>query len=286
MTKGILIYAYNNRTVDYALLSIISGGLAKKHLSVPVSLVTDTTTVEWMKQSSVFDLANTVFDKIIITEKPETSNQRFLRDGIDGQMVPFTNTNRHSAWALTPYDRTLLIDSDYFILTDNLNSYWEVDQDIMIGESINDIYSQNRLGYLDVNISETGVKLYWATTVMFTKNPASKLFFDTVEYVKQNYLYYSDVFRFDHRQFRNDIAFSVAKHLLDGFEESTLGRLPAILSALDKDILYEVDGSTLKFLVDYKLDNTYCAAAVRDVDIHIMNKQSIVRHKQQLLGMI
>lgn len=286
MSKGILIYAHNNRTVDYALLSIISGGLAKKHLSVPVSLVTDITTVEWMKQSSVFDLANTVFDKIIITEKPETDNQRFLRDGINGQMVPFTNTNRYSAWALTPYDRTLLIDSDYFILTDNLNSYWDVDQDVMIGESINDIYSQHRLGYLDTNISETGVKLYWATTVMFTKNPVSKLFFDTVDYVKQNYLYYADVFRFDHRQFRNDIAFSVAKHLLDGFEETTLGRLPPILSALDKDILYEVDGATLKFLVDYKLDNTYCAAAVHDADIHIMNKQSIVRHKQQLLEMI
>ena len=120
MNNGILIYAHNNRTVDYALLSIISGGLAKKHLSVPVSLVTDSTTVEWMKQSLVFDLANTVFDKIIITEKPETSNQRFLRDGIDGQMVPFTNTNRHSAWALTPYDRTLLISTAIGMLTKTL----------------------------------------------------------------------------------------------------------------------------------------------------------------------
>ena len=30
MTKGILIYAHNNRTVDYALMAVISGGLAKK----------------------------------------------------------------------------------------------------------------------------------------------------------------------------------------------------------------------------------------------------------------
>jgi hypothetical protein len=30
MTRGILIYAHNNRTVDYALMAIISGGLAKK----------------------------------------------------------------------------------------------------------------------------------------------------------------------------------------------------------------------------------------------------------------
>lgn len=30
MKKGILIYAHNNRAVDYALMSIIAGGLAKK----------------------------------------------------------------------------------------------------------------------------------------------------------------------------------------------------------------------------------------------------------------
>ena len=34
MKKGILIYAHNNRSVDYALMALISGGLAKKKLNV------------------------------------------------------------------------------------------------------------------------------------------------------------------------------------------------------------------------------------------------------------
>ena len=286
MTQGILIYAHNTRAVDYALLAVISAGLAKKHLSMPASLVTDDSTVSWMKQSQIFDIANTVFEDIITVDRPITDNQRRLCDGDTSGTVPFMNVNRDTAWSLTPYDRTLLIDSDFLIFSDVLNKYWHTDCDLLIGESINDINSQDRMKYLDRHISDTGVKLYWATTVMFTKNQNTRLFFDTVNHVKENYRHYADVFRFDHRQFRNDIAFSVSKHILDGYTESGIGTLPPILSALDRDILYNVNGQRLLFLIDHKLDNNYCAAAISGVDIHVMNKQSIIRNQQQLLELI
>jgi hypothetical protein len=128
--------------------------------------------------------------------------------------------------------------------------------------------------------------MYWATTVMFTKNPQSELFFDTVNLVKENYKHYADVFRFDHRQYRNDIAFSVAKHMLDGFENMHSPTLPPVLSVMDKDILTAVDKNKLTFLIDHRLDATYCAASVTGVDIHVMNKQSILRHQQQLMELI
>ena len=286
MTQGILIYAHNTRAVDYALLSVISAGLAKKHLSMPASLVTDDSTVSWMKQSQIFHLAEKVFENIIVADRPITNNQRRLYDGENNSTVPFVNVNRDTAWNLTPYDRTLLIDSDFLIFSDVLNKYWNIDCDLLIGESINDIYSQDRMKYLDRHVSDTGVKLYWATTVMFTKNQNTRLFFDTVNHVKENYRHYADVFRFDHRQFRNDIAFSVSKHILDGYVESNLGTLPPILSALDRDILYEVNDQRLTFLIDHKLDSNYCAASISGVDIHIMNKQSIIRNQQRLLEMI
>lgn len=286
MTRGILIYAHNNRTVDYALMAVIAGGLAKKNLQVPVSLITDPSTIAWMKESNNFNRAENVFDKIITVERPKTDNQRQLHDGQNGQMVPFINTNRSTAWDLTPYDRTLLIDSDFFILSNSLNEYWDVDADVMLGNAINDIYNDTRVGYLDRHISDTGVKMYWATTVMFTKNSNSKLFFNTVNYVKENYSQFADVFRFDSRQFRNDIAFSVAKHILDGYQQVDIESLPSVLSALDKDILYSVDGNKLTFLIDHKLTNLYCAAAISGVDIHIMNKQSIIRNNQALLELI
>ena len=286
MTQGILIYAHNNRTVDYALMAVIAGGLAKKNLQVPVSLITDASTIAWMKESNIFNQAESVFEHIITVDRPSTDNQRRLHDGQTGQMIPFINTNRSTAWDVTPYDRTLLIDSDFFIFSNSLGEYWNVDTDIMLGNAINDIYNDTRTGYLDRHISDTGVKMYWATTVMFSKNLNSKLFFNTVNYVKENYTQFADVFRFDPRQFRNDIAFSLAKHILDGYQQDDALSLPPVLSALDKDILYSVNDNSLTFLIDYKLTNSYCAAAVSGVDVHIMNKQSVIRHKQKLLELI
>ena len=285
MKKGILIYAHNNRSVDYALMAVISGGLAKKHLNVPASLVTDPSTVKWMQESGIFEKATSVFENIIIVERPITNNTRRLSDGQASDIVPFINANRDSAWDLTPYDRTLLIDSDYFIFSNSLNEYWELEEDVLIGESINDIYSNDRLGYHDIYISDVGVKLYWATTVMFTKNEKAKTFFDTVNYIKDNYKTYADIFRFDSRQFRNDIAFSVAKHILNGFEESTDQNLPPVLTLLDKDVLHKVDNNKLTMLISLT-NEQYCAAAISGTDIHIMNKQSVIRNSKPLMEMI
>ena len=286
MNQGILIYAHNSRKIDYALMSIIAGGLAKKNLNKPVSLVTDQSTVDWMIESNLYEKATNIFDKIILTDRPNNYNQRVLHDGADNELVPFINSDRCTAWYLTPYDRTLLIDSDFFVLSKNLNEYWNVDQDILIGSGINDIYGEERLGYHDRYISDTGIKLYWATTVMFSKNDVSKCFFDTVTHIKENYQYYSDLYRFDSRQYRNDISFSIAKHIFDGFETDKNLSLPAILTTLDRDTLIDVKNNKFTFLINYNLDNNFCASSLSEIDVHIMNKQSICRNKDKLLELI
>jgi hypothetical protein len=286
MTKGILIYAHNNRTVDYALIAIISGGLAKKHLCQPVSLVTDQATVNWMIESKIYDRAQTIFEHIFVVSRPGSNNSRGLHDGTERSVVQFINTNRDSAYDITPYQRTLLIDADFLVFSNRLTEYWDIDSNVMIGESINDIYNHQRLGYHDRYVSDVGIKLYWATTVMFTKNTYSKMFFDLVRHVKDNYQYYADTYRFNSKQYRNDIAFSIAKHVLNGFEQDATGCLPPVLTLLDRDVLHSVDADKLTLLVSPKLDANYCAASIQNIDIHIMNKQSIVRHSDRLLELI
>jgi hypothetical protein len=262
----------------------VSGHLAGKYLQVPVSLITDKFTIQWMKQSKIYQKAKSVFDKIIEIEKPVTDNQRNLHDGVENKLVPFINSNRYSAYELTPYDRTLLIDSDFLIFSNTLENYWDVDSDILISSAINDIYDQKRLGYHDRYISDTGIHLYWATTVMFSKSEYSKTFFNLVDQIRENYQYYSDLFRFDSRQYRNDIAFSIAKHILDGYETDITSSLPPVLSMLDKDVLLDVSTSgKLTMLVSPNLDSNYIAASVNNVDIHVMNKQSLIRQSDKLL---
>jgi len=286
MTRGGLIFAHNSRDIDYALLAVISGGLAKKHLNIPLTLITDESTVEWMHESNIWDKANSVFEKITIIDRPVTGNVRRLNDGTDSKTIPFINSTRADAWDLTPYDQTLLLDSDYLIFSDQLNNYWDLDSSVMISQSMNDIRG-DRIGYLDKNVSETGVHLFWATNVMFTKNKESKLFFELVKDIKINYNQYSDVYRFDTRQYRNDIAFSVAKHFLDGFETDLSKTLPPLLTVMDRDMLWNVDDDKLLFLIAGPLtEGKYQVCAIKDSDVHIMNKQSIIRNKEKLLELI
>jgi hypothetical protein len=286
MKKGVLIFAHNSRQVDYALLSLISGGLAKKKLGVPVSLVTDESTIEWMKVSSIYEKAEEIFDKIIEIKRPSTLNQRLLTDAYTTKMVPFINGSRPNVWNVTPYERTLLIDSDYLVYSDHLNEYWDVDSDLMLSTAMNDIRG-NRFGVLDKWVSDTGIHLYWATTVMFTKNKQTKLFFDLVEFIRLNYVFYSDLFRFNPEPYRNDIAFSVAYHIINGFEKNVNGHLPPILTAIGRDTILYVDENNLKLLINDDLtEEQVVAANVKQTDIHIMNKQSIIRHADKFLSMI
>jgi len=279
MNRGIILFAHNNEVIDYGLLSVISAGLAKKYLELPVSLITDKNTVSNMKESEYFNKANDIFDKIIIVDKPETNNRRKLNNA----SMAFVNSNRSSVWELTPYDHTLLIDSDFLIFSNKLNQCWS-NADVSISSGMLDLKG-DREGILDKRVSDVGVKMFWATTVIFKKNKSSKLFFDLVTHVKENYSFYADVFSFDSRQYRNDISFSIAKHILDGFEENTEYSLPNIFTVLDEDIFVDIDSeNNLIFLLKNK--DSYLASATKGNDIHVLNKCSIIENKEKFFKLI
>ena len=286
MNKGILIFAHNSREVDYILTAVVAATLAKKYLNVPVSLVTDETTLDWAKTSEIYSKVNATFDTIILVEKPMSDNVRVLNDGtLSSKLVPFVNSNRADAYSLTPYDRTLLIDSDFLIFSNNLSNYWDIDSSLLISPAMNDIRG-DRLGILDKWVSDEGIPLLWATTVMFTKNTESKLFFDLVSHIKQNYNTYSLIYRFNPKTFRNDIAFSIAKHMLDGFETTSAG-LPPILTSLDTDMVYSITPNSVKILVeDPKNQGSKTICNIVSRDIHIMNKEAIVRAASALLEIL
>jgi uncharacterized protein YuzE len=156
----------------------------------------------------------------------------------------------------------------------------------MIAESMNDLRG-GREKILDKKVSETGIHLFWATTVMFKKNNESKFFFQLVEYIRDNYAYFADLFRFDSRQYRNDIAFSVAKHIINGFETTKSYNLPPLTTVFDQDVLIDVDNKgKLIITTDFENSGDYVAATIQNTDIHIMNKQSILRHTDSLMRLL
>lgn len=284
MSRGVVLFAHNNRQVDYVRMAILAAKLANKNLNVPVSLITDPSTMDWAKESKVEKSMTDVFDKIIITQRPDdTKNIKNYHDGKNKTPAPFTNGNRYSVWDHTPYERTLMIDTDYLTLTDNLSQYWDADEDLLISPRYNDIQGMERTGYLDTHISETGIEMLWATTVMFTKNENTKTFFDLVEHIKTKYRMYSDVYRFNPMLYRNDIAFSVAKHIMNGYQNIDEYCLPDIFSTADRDVLVDVKDGRLKFLIAQNNTDGYVATSVSNKDVHVMNKFSIMRNYDKLM---
>jgi hypothetical protein len=164
-------------------------------------------------------------------------------------------------------------------MSSHLNNYWKIADNILISNSMNDIKG-DRIGVLDKWVSETGVHLYWATTVMFTKSKESKTFFQLVEFIKENYNYYADLYRFDNRQYRNDISFSIAMHILNGFEKPA-GSLPPILTVQGIDTIESVGRhNNLKIMVSH--GSEHYLTSIKGRDVHIMNKQSIIQHYEAL----
>lgn len=284
---GGLIFAHNSEQIDYALLSVISAGLAKKNLQIPFTLVTDNSTLNWMKESDLYSKALEVFEHIELFELREDNNQRRLMDGKESQIVPFKNSSRFSAYTLSPYERTLLIDSDFLINSKNLLPYLYSDHPMMISRTINPL-NGSEIGIHDKYVSDTGIRLFWATCLIFDKNKENEILFSLVDHIKNNYHLYGDLYGYQNIiQFRNDIAFSIAVHIMSGFVDDNIGFLPPLVTSFDNDILIDVDLERYKILVESSLGtDAYILCSSKKLDIHLMNKQSIVRNKDKLLNLI
>jgi len=279
MNKGVVLIVHDNGTVDYSALAILSARLVKKHLKVPVSIITDEYTLENLKQK--INPIESLYDKVILTVPPVKNNKRVIFHGDNYKSMSFMNQTRSSIWELTPYERTLMIDVDYLIFSDSLSNYWQSDEDFLIASSASEVLNK-RLGVSDKRISDTGPHMYWATTVMFTKNSRTKILFDLIEYIKENYLYFSEIYKFDTKTFRNDIAFSLAKHIIDGFSSPKGQCLPPVLTMFDKDLLLDVKNQSLKFIV-HDWDQGDILIDIADRDIHFINKQTIIDNYSSLM---
>jgi hypothetical protein len=272
MNKGCLLFAHNG-TLDYGSQAVLAARLAKKHLGVPICIVTDIDTMNAMTDRFKGDLP---FDQMVIVEKPEVTNFRKM-NGIDG-VVEFNNSNRSSAWDLTPYDRTLIIDTDFLIFSDKLNDYWDSPYDFLITPGMSEL-QEEFVKPTEHKVSETSVNLLWATNIMFTKNEDTKLIFDLVSFIKQEYNYFSYLYEFLTEQYRNDFAFSIACHILSGHGMDPIhGTLPVPLFFIDTDEIIDIkkDGQ-INFLLKTRLGKPLLAKCSGQ-DVHIMNKKSLIEN--------
>ena len=118
-----------------------------------------------------------VFDQII--EVPFTNNsttKRYFDGSGVAKHLQFKNDLRTQSYELTPYDETLLLDSDYIIANSLFKHCFEQDHDFLIFKNAIDLTAWRNTDEFQ-KISDASVDFYWATVIFFRKSVVILFFF-------------------------------------------------------------------------------------------------------------
>lgn len=283
-TKGVIMFGVNNTSIDYIKLAIANAKLITRLMGVPVTLITDK---EGSTSASIAESG--VFDQVVIDDNKGPHNSRHYRDTAYHVVNDdFKNFSRPSAYDLSPYDETLLIDVDYIIQDSSLNACWGSVEDLMINKTALSLLHTPLLGD-EFRLNTFGIRMYWATVVYFKKTDNVRTLFGMVNHIKEHWEFYKLIYNFPNTMYRNDYAFAIAIHTMNGFVESTEVKplpVPYILTATDKDQLYKVlpDGM-LMFVNDPVHDYKFSITKVSRANLHCMNKISLLRNLDALGSM-
>ncbi len=271
MTQGVLLFAQNNSDIDYNKLAVFAATRVEQYLNLPVSIVTDSK--DWLLKSQ--PTARALFDKIISIDTETTQTKRFHDGTLASKILTWKNLSRADCFELSPYDETLVIDTDYIISSNNLSKIWNNKFDFLIYKDSFDL-AQWRDDRSFRYINQLSIPFYWATAFYFKKTLYTKSFFQIIKYIKNNWSYYRALYNIDSTVFRNDFAFSIAINIMGG---EFAGSLPGKMNyVLDKDILVNLKDESLKFLVEKKsYAGEYVATKTTALDVHVMNKYSLTR---------
>jgi hypothetical protein len=285
--KGICIFCYNNEQIDYVKLSIICSLLAKKNLNLPIALITDTNTESYIESNFNTDLIDNCFDYIISQNITHESNKRIHNDSPWYEFVaPFYNTNKQNVFNLSPFNQTLLIDSDYLIYTDNLNKIFDQGVNLATFDNAKSIRNDNPL-LGEIYLNPNGIKMYWSTAIYFTKDKINSIFFNLWNHVKENYDYYQMLYKFPSGLYRTDFAISIANHILNGRSQGNFcTNLPQkqMYYSSQNDNLIDVKNDSLLFVAnDVKENWKDIAVKWSNLDVHVMNKWALLRNYDKFL---
>lgn len=296
MTRGILMFGLNNHSMDYLKLCIINALFIHQNMGpdLPITVITSEFSLTWewaVKNRALIDEQVS----LVVLEKDgglsNSTNTRIFRDTqYYTRHDTFLNANRVDALSLSPYDETLLLDCDYLILSDSLNGVWgSVEDFLMTKEGIH--LGHGKFDHTEWRLNPYGIRNYWGGVIYFQKTERVQMIFDLVTQVKSNWRFYSLVYGFPSDLYRNDFAFSIAIHMLSGFQENDdIRPIPdsPILNSIDKDQLIDVVGSSqLIFFVKNLADTwSFSLQRISGINVHVTNKLALLNLANKILKVL
>lgn len=199
-SRGVVLFAFNTDAVDYVAIAEQSARLIHRTLNLPVTLITDQ------------EISTDYIDQTVIVEN-DVDN---VRKGY-ANLTAWRNGNRYQAYELSPYEETLLIDSDYLMLDQSLLKLFDATQDYQIMGSNKFLKAVS-----PTLMSATSILQVWATAILFKRTLKSQQLFSLVGRIQRNYDYYRRLYNITATNFRNDFAFAIANNIINGYAKDNL----------------------------------------------------------------
>ena len=189
MITGALIFAFNNEHIDYVSMAKWSAKNIERHLGIPTRIITNE------------DVG------------PLGSHTRKFED-LPGS-VTWYNGNRVDAYNLSPWDRTLVLDADYVVASNQLTCLLELDQDFLAHTTAYDV--TNHPNFDEHNyFGQHKMPMSWATVMMFRRSQQAELIFESMQMIRNNWKHYCALYGVGRTTYRNDFALSIALGIVNG----------------------------------------------------------------------
>jgi len=190
------------------------------------------------------------------------------------------NKGRFLAYDLSPYDETILLDTDYMVNSDKLLKLFELPTDFCCHDSTSFLMHPNSDQDM---ISVYSFKTMWATVVMFKKTNRAKQIFECLEMIQSNYDHYATLHGFISITFRNDYALTLAARITNGHTSPTEDIIPWNLVHVGKNTsVYRNNDDEFNTEYTVMFDNWTKGkirkeySMVKDTDFHMMNKDNFM----------
>ena len=259
-TRGVLMFAFNTPKFNYYEMAVATAKRANHFLNLPVTVITDETSLPLITEYE--------FDKTILVT-PD-------RDNIRDHMV-WINKGRYQAYELSPYDETILLDTDYMINSDKLLTTFKTYDDFCCHDTTSFLMQP---GLPQEILSTYSFKTVWATVVTFKKTSRAKQIFDCIEMIQKNIDHYSNIHSFIGSVFRNDYALTLALRIVNGHSNNLRDIIPWDLVHVGKNTIVSRN-SDEPFNTSYnvvfdnwqrgKIRKDYIT--ITDMDFHTLKKE-------------
>lgn len=259
ISKGILAFAQGH---DFLKLAVIQLTQLRKFSDIAVAYIVDSATADTPEYQLLKEQGAVLIEASV---SPQNRNYDLGAD--------WKNLGRDTAYELSPFDKTLLVDVDYILQSPAAIDLLDADLPLVCAHW-HHCFDQDFI--LDnPTIGAHGIAMLWATLLWFDKSPASEVIFKRWKEVLRFLKWRQEYYKFYSSLIRNDYALSIAVHELEQETLKKIAKAPYSQMVIPPWCTYKMIDNDI-VVTSTTTDRPAQIVNLSGVDFHALNKSNLL----------